>query len=301
MGKKIALSIVIPAKNKDCQKLKNLLSSIEEQDFPKDLLEVLVITDGTSESAKSIGIKKSQGKIIGIIASDNLLISKSFLSELYKLANIHGASTTSRYHYDPSYCLMDRYFALVGGNDPLSYSLGKNDRFSYIDTPVEMYYRKVFPTYGDNGFFIKKEIIIKSNMDHYYHIDNIWDVFNSFDLHNIKYSNQTIAHLSGEKFFSYFKKRYKYGSQHAFNPCRRWHLVERRDLWRLILFILSSLTIIKPLTLSMRGYFRKKDLAWFMHPIMCLGILFTYAILTIHLLWISSQRWLSALLAGRRV
>ena len=301
MGKRIALTIVIPTRNKYCPKLKNLLDSIESQDFPKDLLEVLTVTEGTSESAKAIGIKQAQGKVIGILASDNLLIEPMFLSMMYTIAMRHGACTTSHYHHSKSYGFLDRYFALIGGNDPLSYHIGKNDRAPYGEEPTDMYYRKSFPTFGDNGFFIKKDIIMKSDMDNYYHIDNVWDVYNSMDLHDVSYAPFEIAHLTGEKFISYFKKRYSYGLQHAFNKNRRWHLVERRDLWKVVLFLISSLTVFPMLIVSVRLYLRSKDTASFMHPIMCLGIVFTYGILILKLLGHFQLPWSSARLVERKV
>lgn len=77
---RILLSLVIPAKDKNDPKLADLLKSIKAQDFPKDKMETLIITEGTSESAKAIGIRKAKGEVIGFLASDNEIIDNNFLS-----------------------------------------------------------------------------------------------------------------------------------------------------------------------------------------------------------------------------
>lgn len=63
------LSLVIPCKDISDPKLGELLRSIEAQDFPKDELETLIITEGTSESAKAIGIRRAKGEMIGILST----------------------------------------------------------------------------------------------------------------------------------------------------------------------------------------------------------------------------------------
>ena len=83
------LSLVIPAKDKNDPKLADLLKSIEAQDFTKEELEILVITEGTPESAKAIGIRRAKGEVIGILASDNELIVTDFLSVIMDKFPVH--------------------------------------------------------------------------------------------------------------------------------------------------------------------------------------------------------------------
>ena len=120
------LSIVIPAKDKNDPKLAELLQSIETQDFPKGEMEVLVITEGTSESAKAIGIRKAKGEVIGILASDNQIDDTTFLMIMYHSALVYGAAFPYSYEYYQEDDILNRYFALIGGNDPLAYYMGKN-------------------------------------------------------------------------------------------------------------------------------------------------------------------------------
>ena len=292
------LSLVIPAKDKNDPKLAELLRSIEAQDFPKNEMEILVITDGTSESAKAIGIRQAKGEVIGILASDNILHDNSFLTEvtrpLFELSWLTG-SYPGNYSVGNGLDALGRYFCRIGGNDPLSFYMKKNDRFQQGQWPGNLkrrgdytmiYFQKDnTPSIGDNGFFIRNSVIKESDTENYFHIDNPYDeVIKGNDAYAVV--RQRIVHNSGGKIFTFFRKRYHYGLQHAFNPNRRWHLVDfkkPKDIWRLIWFVVASITIIHPLLLSIRGWLRIRDVAWFLHPVVCLGTVFTYTLLIAHL------------------
>lgn len=284
------LSLIIPAKDKEDPKLKRLLGSIEHQDFPKDEVEVLVITEGTSESAKAIGIRRAKGDVIGILASDNEFVRESHLMKLYEYARDYGASCPQFYFRKHSDNLLNRYFALIGGNDPLSYYMRKNDRASHANEQRGKNIGDM--TLGDNGFFIKKDLILKTDLDNYYHVDNAHEAINE-----ILFAQFGIYHNTGGSLIDFFKKRYRYGLQHAFNKNRRWHLVDFRrpvDIRRFTWFILASLLIIPPTFLSLRGWKKIRDVAWFLHPVVCLGTVLTYGLLTLHLGLREMSRLLSA-------
>lgn len=57
---------------------------------------------------------------------------------------------------------------------------------------------------------------------------------------------------------------------------RRYSVYEKKDAARLIYFIIISLTIIKPLYDSVKGYLKVRDPAWFLHPLMCFGMVVVY-------------------------
>lgn len=276
------LSLIIPVKDVNDPKLKELLKSIDEQDFDKSQMETLIITEGTSESAKAIGIRKAKGEVIGILASDNELTHIRDLTGFYTLALERGAAYSAYYSPVKGDNILNRYFALIGGNDPLSYYMGKNDRWPWHEgesKPIAGL------SIGDNGFFIRKDLIEKTDLDNYYHIDNANEAV--FPEGRIVTVDRHIWHKTGGNIFSFFIKRYHYGLQHAFNKNRRWHLVDFHnptDIRRFLWFIFVSLTLVEPLCLSIRGYLKVKDWAWFLHPMICLATLFTYGLLVLHLL-----------------
>lgn len=274
----IKLSLVIPCRDVNDPKLKELLRSIDEQDFPKEELETLVITEGTSESAKAIGIRKAKGEVIGILASDNELIGKHYLYLMSQYAESYGAAYSAFYAYSKKDNILNRYFSLIGGNDTLSFYMVKNDRSSYLGSPNPNGRGSI----GDNGFFVKDDLIKSTDLENYYHVDNALEAVEEACGVGGVYT----WHKTGGNIFSFFAKRYRYGLQHAFNKNRRWHLVDFRqpkDVMRLLWFIICTITLIQPLLLSLRGYLRIRDVAWFLHPLVCLGTLFTYGVLIIHL------------------
>ena len=271
------LSLIIPCRDKNDPKLKDLLRSIDEQDFPKDQMETLVITEGTSESAKAIGIRKAKVEVIGILASDNELRGSTFLEDMYSLA-LSGSAYPSYYHYERKDNTLNRYFSLIGCNDPLSWYMEKTDRLAYgINTKLSDDWRD--RTIGDNGFFVRKDFIESTDLDNYFHIDNATET-----LVRPYMAQSSIWHKTGGNMFLFFRKRVRYGLQHAFNKNRRWHLVdfkEPKDIRRLVWFILATLTVIQPLSLSVRGWLKIRDKAWFLHWPVCAITLGVYTTLMI--------------------
>jgi len=274
------LSLIIPCLDRNDKKLKELMASIEAQDFPKSEMEVLVISEGTSESAKAIGIRRAKGEVIGILASDNELVENDFLDRHYRMALAEGAAQSCYYYYDKNDNILNRYFSLFGMNDPLAFYMSKCDRLVRIDG-VGSFDKNPNSTIGDNGYFVQKKLIESTDLDNYYHIDNAIDTgVVPFTLYS------SIWHKTGGNIFSFFLKRYRYGLQHAFNKNRRWHLVDFRqpkDIARLIWFVVIGLTFVVPLMLSFRGYRKIQDVAWFLHPVVCFLTILTYTLVVIRL------------------
>ena len=280
--KKLNLSIIITAKDKNDPKLLDLLSSIGEQTYPKEHYEILVITEGDSESAKAIGVRQAKGKIVGIFASDNYLNDKEFISKCMKPFRNNDIVGTFpiRYFYNKKDNILNRYFSLIGGNDPLAGYLGKNDKESYlVDLKFQFDYKKGglkrIPTLGDNGFFIRRSILLYADLDHYYHIDVCQDLFNK-GYRTYAIINTSIWHRTGGNILKFFFKRYKYADKFLYN--RRWHMVTKQDLPKVRLFILSTITPLS-LFVPFMGYKKIRDIAWFLHPLVCLLTIITYGLL----------------------
>ena len=179
------------------------------------------------------------------------------------------------YHYNKDDNSLNRYFSLIGGNDPICYYLGKNDRRPHVwKLQKKSSYQ---PSYGCNGTFYRSELIKATDLDHYYPMDNALDVPGEF----MPMLSDSIWHRTSENLISFLIKRYKYARDlFSDRQDRRWKIIDgNEDCWRLFLFIIFTITIIEPLWVSIRGYSRVRDLAWFYHPIVCIGFLITYSIL----------------------
>ena len=85
------------------------------------------------ETAKAMALRRAQGKLILLMASDNVLPEKSWLKtmidSLLKEPEAVGAYPR-RYAYRKSGTSLNRYFALMGANDPVAWFMGKADRQS---------------------------------------------------------------------------------------------------------------------------------------------------------------------------
>lgn len=249
------------------------------------------------ERRKALGLMEAEGEIVAYIDSDNILPHKNWfrlmVQPFFDDEKI-VATYPLRYTYEKSHSLLNRYFALYGVNDPLAYYLDRRDRLSWAenswihagDAVDRGYYYWVrfrpenMPTLGANGFLAKREILlnVKCNPSEFFHIDVNYDLVKlGFDTYGIV--KEDIIHLTGNTFFSFLRKRMIYMIQYYLNnqSVRRYNLYSpTQDKRKLGLFIFNSFTLLKPTYDSIRGYKKIHDTAWFLHPLMCLCILFVY-------------------------
>jgi glycosyltransferase involved in cell wall biosynthesis len=264
-----------------------------------------------AEAAKAYGVKAAKGELIADFGSDNILPEKNWLKKIIRPLidnNDIIASYPLRYAYRKNDTVFNRYVALFGVNDPIPFYLGKADRQSYLynnyelkgkivkekishqDTHVRRLMRNFsyfivefdtnnLPTVGANGFVIRKKILQKAKVEpeNYFHIDVVYDLvkmgYNKFAV-----VDTSIIHDTADTLFSLLKKRSNYFSKLYLKKKdkRRYHIVSSSDYLKLGLFIFYSLTFIQPLWISSKGYRKKPDIAWLVHPIFCFMIVVIY-------------------------
>ena len=193
-----SISIVIPTYNSE-KFLPLCLRSINEQEYPKDKLEIIVVDGGstdrtvdiakefrvtkilhnplrTGEAGKALGVKVARNEIVAFIDSDNILDGRSWFKcmvEPFEDEGIVGAEPLY-YSYRKEDGYITRYCALIGMNDPLCLFLGNYDRYCFLTgkwTELNVkqedkgnYLKieldeKAIPTIGANGFLIRREIL----------------------------------------------------------------------------------------------------------------------------------------------
>lgn len=242
---------------------------------------------GDSEQAKAAGIRKAKGEICAMFCADNYLDEKTTFYWAKQWLDLHSEASAvypEKYSYKKEDNSLNRYFSLIGGNDPVCYYLGKNDRKPHNDKLIKR--SKYQPSYGCNGFFYRASHIKNTNLDNYYPMDNAMEVPGK-----IFSMSGSIWHRTSDNLITFLKKRYKYARDlYCDRDNRRWKMLEtREDYWNLLGFILSTVSVIPTLFVSIRGWWRIRDFAWFWHPIVCYGFLITYSILAIRNLFKHGQ------------
>jgi len=310
-----SVSIIIPTYNEE-KNIANCLNSIFFQEYPKELLEVLVLDGGstdktleiatkmgakviknpfkTEEKGRSIGFKKAKGEIIGTIDADNLIPEDNqWLKKIMKpLENKEiSASDTTHMSYRPKDSIITKYNCLVGGDDPIASYLKINDRYCYftgkiIGAPhkekdfggyIEVTLdKKRIPAAGSNAFFFRKKIFKEINSEGYNHSIFVYEMVKR-GYNKIAKTKISIIHVQSGSIKTYFRKK-----------IRRMERRDKEELeWEynygltkkdIFRCFLYISTIILPLRDTIRGFCKKPTLAWLFHPVATFGLLFIYGL-----------------------
>lgn len=320
------VTVVIATYNSE-NTIDECLQSVRDQNYPQEKIDILLADGGSTDSTpqkvkkyavtfihvqkrlqnaeynKGVGARRAKGELILMIDHDNVIPHKNWLRNMVQPllddATMVGVETL-RYHYDPTYSLIDRYLALFGASDPVAFYLGKADRQSYKEesyalygsaTDMGKYYTVVFspdriPTLGANGFLIRRKLLMEhAQVDggHFYHIDVNADLIKKGYATYAYVKDDIIHHTGYKKITSFLQRRILFMDQFyiAKLKSRRYSLYEPQDFWKLLIFVFYSLTFVKPLFDSARGYVKIKDNAWFLHPVLCFSLTCIYAVMTI--------------------
>jgi len=191
------VSVVIPTYNSE-RTLAGCLASIQDQDYPKDKIELIIVDGGSydstldiasrfgvrilpnplrsGEAGKAVGVAAARHEIIAFIDSDNILPSQNWLRTMVKPFDDQQiiGSEPLYYSYRREDPLITRYCSLVGMNDILCLYVGNYDRYCYLTdkwTSLKLnildrgdYFlveldEKQIPTMGANGFLVRREVL----------------------------------------------------------------------------------------------------------------------------------------------
>lgn len=280
------------------------LSIIKKSDLPIKIIQSPYPDD--PEACRAVGIHASQYDIAGFIDADNYMPHKQWLQKMLQPftveKEIYGVQTL-RYAYRKKDTPLNRYFALLGAADPVGFYLKKDDRLSYLyDTwnlygtitkreknhflvAFDPYY---FPTLGCNGFFFRRDLLLKTldvTPKNFFHIDTPLDMAKKgYDTYAVVYD--TVVHDTAGSFLTFLRKRARYMGLHYLlrSSNRRYRVFDpskKEDVINLLKFSLFSLTFVEPLIFSLRGYIKKRDVVWFIHPIFCFSIFVTYSLMVV--------------------
>lgn len=250
------------------------------------------------EPRRSVGLFQAKNQLIAYIDSDNILPNNQYLKQMTQpfIDNIEVfAAQTWRFGLKEGFGVFNRYCALIGANDPVAFYLGKSEKASWLSdrwdvSPILEDHNSYFltrfdesnlPTVGTNGFMARRELLFKanSNPENFFHIDVIADLIDQgYDLMAMvrnEIYHDTAAQLSNlaYKRMSYFLKHNPFQSNRRYLVFNSRH---KRDVLGVLRFAILTVTLVEPLSLSIRGYLRKRDPAWFLHPLVCWSFLMAY-------------------------
>lgn len=250
----------------------------------------------TGEAGKAVGVKKAKNEVIALIDSDNILPQTDWLrkmAEPFQDSEI-AASEPLYYTYRKTDPYITRYCALLGMNDPICLFIGNYDRYSILtkrwtEVPyksedkgdylkIEFPNPKNLPTIGANGFLIRRDVLRQFSIGGYlFDIDIIYDLVSNsrYKIAKVKIG---IIHLYCSKISQFVKKqkrRIKDYDCYTKLGLRKfpWNNVKKQGL---IKFCIFTLLIIPLLIQAFRGEIKKRDSAWFFHPIACWLTLLIY-------------------------
>ncbi len=320
------ISVVVTTFNSE-RTIADALASVREQDYPQNKIEIVVVDGGSTDKTlslikqfkprlikvpadlqgaeynKSVGVNRAKNELLLLLDHDNILPHKKWLKRMVRPFGEEPELVSAeplRFHYDPKMTLLDRYFALVGGSDPVPYYFGKNNHLSYAFDKYNLWgkakdkgsYYLVkhspgeVPALGGNGALVRRKLLLKeakAGVGEFFHIDVHVDLINKgFD----KYASvkDTIIHLTNNKVIPFLMRRKKYIEIYHFQDFskRRFSVYEpKKDRTKLIKYILVASTFMVPTWDAIKGFVKVRDAAWFIHPLMSFAMLFVYGVPTV--------------------
>lgn len=258
----------------------------------KDLLE-------KAEMRIAMGIKQAKNNLILILEADNILSSRNWLLQMIEpfLTDKRIFCTYSAYYgYNKSLPATTRYSALFGTPEPTVYFLKKNEKISIVDKYydkgetlketknylVVRFRRENLPILGDNGSLFLRSVMEKVNIDpkHYAHPDAFAKLLDlGYD--TVGVVKNSIIHIANPNILGMVKgklwiKKVHYDEQRYKRTYYVFSWGSKKDIFNLMKFIFFSITIVIPTAEALRGFIKIRDWAWFLHPVICLAMLFGY-------------------------
>lgn len=330
MGPLPSVSVVVVARNCAHQIL-TCLEHLKCQNYPNDILEIIVVdgnsTDNTrdvalsfdahvvkggfpenAEARRYVGTIHAKNEIILFLDTDNLIKDKQWLRKMVRpfmnTPDLVGAFT-KWYGYDSETSALDQYYALIGGNDPIAFYLGKNDRVPHQDCSlpwggqlvtnqndyqIVKFDAEKLPAIGCNGFLIRKNLINQLSFqdpNHYLHTDVNVDIIKKLGLNKFAIVKNSIIHATGDTLSRNITKRLKYMKIHhiGLSGVRRYKVFDPKSLSdqiKMVRSLVFILTLIEPVLRAIRGYLKTGNANWLFHPLVSVLITFAYFINIVH-------------------
>ena len=265
----------------------------------------------TGESGKKIALANASGKLCALVDSDNILPTKKWLKEMIVPLTENPKALGSepwKYTWRKKDGFITRYCALIGMNDPLVHFLGNYDRMNLLtgkwteipheeedkgDYLVIKFGKGGIPTIGANGTVFRTGFLKESVSGNYlFDIDILYDYLKKHgNVTFIKVKNgivHTYCERSVKKFAKKQRRRVKDFLFHKSLGDRKYDWGSSNTVG-IVRFVLSCVLVFPLFLQVFKGYSKKKDSAWFFHPLACWITLWEYGWGTIFSLFKKSE------------
>lgn len=252
----------------------------------------------TGEAGKTAGIKAAHGDVIALVDSDNILPSPSWLERM--LAPFADpeviASEPLEYTARPEDPALTRYFALLGMNDPICLftrnydrACGVTGRWTGLDIAEEdrgdwLKLRLAgtsLPTIGANGFVFRRTLLDGSNWDPYlFDIDILFERIRRDGSVCVAKVKTGIVHLYCARLGDFARKQRRRIRDFLFfaQAKQRSYPWNRQRRTGILLFCLSTATLLPLAGQMLIGMCRRPDRAWLYHIPVCVVTLWVYGL-----------------------
>lgn len=307
------ISIVIPTYN--CAALLSAtFKAIEQQHYPQSLLEKIIVDGGSTDPTRVVakrhnwqvvdnpvrsnlyglplGFAAATGELILHIDDDNVLDRPDWLTRMVEPFTDPTIIAAEPMFYSATHkdSLISRYIALIGADDPVVMYLGFHDRFSYItnswtgvphadedrDTYVAATFldTKKIPSLACNAFMVRRHVLLAATKTPWLHIDGAVRMLEKPGRRWAKVRVGIINyHAPGVRGFFVKKIRRLHTRAHEAAYFEYQYPLTRADLVRLLL---RSFLFVPLVWDAVRGFYRKPDSIWVLHPLLTLGTILTY-------------------------
>lgn len=314
-----SISIIIPTYN-ESERIRDCLDSIRRQNYPEDRIEILVVDDYSMddtveiakkysvkvlyngsrniERGKSIGLQNAQGELILLMDADNVLVSSECIPKAVEAFACHPDLVGAQmvwFEYDQEDYILNRYCALFGVNDPLAFYLHKRGFLMHTESEwiipetlvdetdgyfLVHYSIDNLPTLGSQGYMTKRELLLQVDYKPYlFHMDSIYELVEKghtkFAMMKFEVGHKYVSTVAG------FYRKLKRNLDLFLLLRNRRKYTWKTNRMRFALAVLSMVTVVRPLYDSLKGYIKKPDIAWLLHPFFCLTVPVMYAFIVI--------------------
>ena len=310
----LKLSIIIPTLN-GVGRIEECLASIAGQDFKRENYEIILVDDESEdetvevckslgvdkilvsgkrdiEASKALGIEAAEGQFLLFIDDDNRLVSESWLSEGVKILNSDldiGGVESAYFNYQKGDTPANRYCSLIGAVDPVVFYLKRTaqlpiyqkewlgDCSECVDEGKYFKLRfleKAVPAIG-SGFLTRSTLVRDFPYSgRFLHMD-FCEFISKTKGNSFAITKDSIVHNHCLTVSSFVKKCKRNGRIYLQDEGTRNYSYDLTFKRKVVLAAIC-LTLVVPIYDAIRGFRKRPDWAWFIHPLVSFWVFTVY-------------------------